>query len=45
MGGVQVGRGGGRGEERWVSAQPIGEMGNYFCPNFLQPFLENFDRS
>ncbi len=37
MGGVQVGRG--------VSVQSKGgEMGKDFCPNFLQPFLENIDR-
>ncbi len=22
----------------------MGEMGKDFCPNFLQPFLENIDR-
>ncbi len=27
-----------------VSVQSMGEMGKYFCPNFLQPFLENIDR-
>ncbi len=32
-----MGRGG-------VSVQPIGEKGKDFCPNFLQPFLENIDR-
>ncbi len=37
MGGVQVG-----GRERGgVSVQSMGED---FCPNFLQPFLENIDR-
>ncbi len=38
MGGVLVGRGG------WVSVQSMGEMRKDFCPNFLQPFLENIDR-
>ncbi len=38
MGGVQVGKGGGG------SVQSMGEMGKDFCPNFLQPFLENIDR-
>ncbi len=28
----------------WVSIQSMGEMGKDFCPNFLQPFLENIDR-
>ncbi len=27
-----------------MSVQSIGEMGKDFCPNFLQPFLENVDR-
>ncbi len=27
-----------------VSVQSMGEMGKDFCPNFLQPFLENIDR-
>ncbi len=27
-----------------VSVQSMGEMGKYFCPNFLQPFFENIDR-
>ncbi len=45
MGGVQVGRGGGVvGEGGWVSVQSMGEMGKDFCPNFIQPFLENIDR-
>ncbi len=39
MGGVQLGMGG--IGERGVSIQSIGEMGKDFCPNFLQPFLEN----
>ncbi len=42
MGGVQVGRGG-RGKGG-MSVQPMGEIGKYFCPNFLQSFLENIDR-
>ncbi len=45
MGGVQVGWGGGRelinGE---MCVQSMEEMGKDFCPNFLQPFLENIDR-
>ncbi len=43
MGGVQVGF---WGEKRngEMSVQSMGEMGNDFCPNFLQPFLENIDR-
>ncbi len=40
MGAVQVGRGGKGG----MSVQPMGEMGKDFCPNFLEPFLENIDR-
>ncbi len=32
------GKGGG------VSVQSMGEMEKDFCPNFLQPFLENIDR-
>ncbi len=43
MGDVQVGRGGGS-EKGCVSVQSIGEMGEGFCPNFLQPLLENIDR-
>ncbi len=27
-----------------MSVQSMGEMGNDFCPNFLQPFLEKIDR-
>ncbi len=27
-----------------LSVQSMGEMGKDFCPNFLQPFLENIDR-
>ncbi len=38
MCGVQVGRGGRRGDES------MREMGKDFCPKFLQPFLENIDR-
>ncbi len=41
MGGGQVGWGTVSGE---VSVQSMGEMGKYFCPKFLQPFLENSDR-
>ncbi len=44
MGGVQVGREGGWLKGRWVSVQSMGEMGKDFCPNFIQPFLENIDR-
>ncbi len=43
MGGVQVGRGGGRGNGG-VSVQSMGEMGKDFCPNFIHPFFENIDR-
>ncbi len=32
------------GKGGWVSVQSMGEMGKDFCPNFLQPFLENIDR-
>ncbi len=39
-----MGRGGGVGEGGGVSVQSMGEMGKDFCPNFLQPFLENMDR-
>ncbi len=43
MGGVKVGRGGvGKGGR--VSVQSMKEMGKDFCPNFLQPSLENIDR-
>ncbi len=38
-GGVGKCGGGGVG----VSVQSMGEMGKDFCPNFLQPFLENID--
>ncbi len=38
-----MGRGGGRGKGG-MSVQSMGEMGKDFCPNFLQPFLENIDR-
>ncbi len=27
-----------------MSIQSMGELGKDFCPNFLQPFLENIDR-
>ncbi len=27
-----------------MSVQSMGEIGQGFCPNFLQPFLENVDR-
>ncbi len=43
MGGVQVGRGGGR-EKGGMSVQSMGEVGKDFRPNFLQLFLENIDR-
>ncbi len=33
---------GGKGGEMRI--QSMGEMGKDFCPNFLQPFLENIDR-
>ncbi len=36
--------GGGREKGGWVSVQSMGEMGKDFCPNFLQPILENIDR-
>ncbi len=32
------------GERGGVSAQSMGEMGEDFCPNVLQPFLENIVR-
>ncbi len=35
---------GGRGKGGWVSVQSMEEMGKDFCPNFLQPFLENIGR-
>ncbi len=38
------GNGGGGVGERGVSVQSIGEIRKGFCPNFLQPFLENIDR-
>ncbi len=38
------GKGGGKGKGCWVSVQSTGEMGTDFCPNFLQPFLENIVR-
>ncbi len=44
MGGVQVGRGGGVGENGGMSVQSMWEMGKDFCTNFLQSFLENIDR-
>ncbi len=34
---------GGRGKGG-MSVQSMGEMGTGFCPNFLQPFLEDIDR-
>ncbi len=37
------GKGGGRGKGGQVSVQSMGEMGKDFCPNFLQPFLENIN--
>ncbi len=33
------------GERGWASVQSMVEVGKNFCPNFLQPFLENIDRS
>ncbi len=27
-----------------MTVQSMGEMGKGFCPNILQPFLENIDR-
>ncbi len=36
--------GGGRDKGVGVSVQSMGEMGKDFCPNFLQPFLENIER-
>ncbi len=41
MGDGKVGRGGGENE---AGVQSMGEMGKDFCPNFLQPFVENIDR-
>ncbi len=40
-GGGQGARGGGVREGGWVIVQSMEEMGKDFCPNFLQPFLEN----
>ncbi len=37
-----MGRGGGRERRRGVVS--LCEMGKGFCPNFLQPFLENVGR-
>ncbi len=37
------GGGGGRGKGG-MSVKSMGEMGKYFCPSFLQSFLENIDR-
>ncbi len=42
MGGVQVGRWGGR-EKGGMSVQSLGEVGKDFCPNCLQSFLEKID--
>ncbi len=42
MGGAQVGRGGGW-NKGGVSVQSMVGMGKDFCPNFLQPLLENID--
>ncbi len=36
--------GGGGAPGGAVSVQSMGEMGKDFCPNFLQPFLENIGR-
>ncbi len=38
------GKGGVREMGMGVSVQSMREMGKDFCPNFLQPFLENIDR-
>ncbi len=38
------GMGGGGYAEGEMCVQTMGEMGKDFCPNFLQPFLENIDR-
>ncbi len=38
------GKVGGHTEKGGMSVQSMGEMGKDFCPNFLQPFLENIDR-
>ncbi len=39
------GKVGWRGREKvGMSVQSMGEMGKDFCPNFLQPFLENIHR-
>ncbi len=40
---MQVGRDGGDYGIGEVSVQSMREMGKDFCPNFLQPFLENVD--
>ncbi len=39
-----MGWGGGGEKNGEMSVQSMGEMGEDFCPNFLQPFLENIDR-
>ncbi len=44
MGGVQVVRGEGRKMGGEVSVQSTVEVEKDFCPNCLQPFLENMDR-
>ncbi len=41
---MPVGRGGVGKRGVGVSDQSMGEMGRDFCPNFLEPFLENIDR-
>ncbi len=40
------GKGGGVGKKGGggLSVQSMGEMGKDFCPNVLQPFIENIDR-
>ncbi len=43
MGGVQVG--GGEYRNGDTSVQSMGEMEKDFCSNFLQPFLENIDKT
>ncbi len=40
MEGVQLGGG---GEEKGIGAMKFQSMGKNFCPNFLQPYLEDVD--
>ncbi len=37
--------GGGERSGKGGMSEPLGEMGKDFCPNLLQPFLENIERS